>query len=704
MVKDLLFFIVMVVIINLGGIGYISAQELSQTSTSIPNPPFKAETRNPLNSDAEDSSAKKTIEATALSTTDAEVASTLVLAQEEPRISVSLRNIDIIDALKFFSFKSGFNIVPTQAVTGRVTLTVENAPLKDVFDIMLRSNSLAYDKKGEIYNVMTEKEYKERYGKNFFDTRKVKVFRLKYAVPEQAFGLLDAIKSDIGRLLVDAESGSVMLIDTPEKLNEAKDALEALEQKSIIKVFNLKYAKAKDIEEQLKAQLDLKKVGTVKADERTNQVIIQTLPERMKNIEELVASLDKKTKAVLIDTKIIKIKLTDQRDKGIQWEGLFNIAKQYGMVYIGSYPFSAITAGLTSAVFRTREQHLSGTPPITATGGGVGGQVGSYPFSGTTADLYSGTKVSPGKRMHIGIVDGKRDFDVLIKYLQTLGKSKIMASPSLAVINNQEAKIHIGERRAYVTTTTTAGATTTTVSEDVTYIDVGVRLSVTPTINEDGYITIKVKPEISSIVGNVKTASNNLIPIVDTSVAETTVMAKDGSTIIIGGLGREEKAEDSEAMPFFSRIPLIGALFKSSTQRTEHVELVIMLTPIIFEGDRFITPADAHRLKAKQLKHFDVFRPEGISPLTAPQLPLSQREEFELKNFKSYQTGFIQERFKDKERNLAAKDGVSGEFAAKGFRGYEVEGVEETLPLKSPLVDLPKYEQELGPKGLREHN
>ncbi len=586
---------------------------------------------------------------------------------EEMKISLSLRSIDIIEALKFFSLKSGFGIVPTQKVSGRVTLTVENAPVKDVFDIMLRSNKLAYDKKGNIYNVMAEEEYRALYGKNFSDTRQVKVFRLKYAIPEQVFSLLEATKSEIGKLLIDPESGAVMLIDTPENIQEAEKTLETLEQKSQVKVFNLKYAKAKDVEEQLKAQLDLKKAGMVKADERTNQVIVQTLPERMKNIEELILSLDKKTKAVLIDTKIIKIKLSNQLDTGIQWEGLFNLAKQYGLAYIGSYPFSAMTAGISSPTFQTRGNVYTGSPSTTAAG--TAGQIGSYPFSGTTSSLNSSAKVSPGEKMHIGIIDKKRDFDVVVQYLETLGKSKIMASPSISVVNNHEAKIHIGERQAYVTTTTTTGASTTTVAEEVTYIDVGIKLSVTPMINEDGYITMKIKPEISSIIGQITTSSKNQVPIIDTNSAETTVIAKDGSTIILAGLGREEKLESSEQVPFLGNIPILGFLFRNKTQKVEHTELVIMITPIIFEGDKFITTQEAEKFPLKTRKEFDVFRPE-----IPPQLVPAAKEGITSKGFKPYAI-FSRSPVTPSEKVSGAiiplaKEPPSAEIAVKGLRTY----------------------------------
>ncbi len=601
------------------------------------------------------------------------------------RITLSLRNIDIVEALKFLSIKSGLNIVPTQQVSGRVTLNVENAPLRDVFDLMLRSNNLAYDKRGNIYNVMTEAEYRKLFGKDFFDTRKVKVFHLKYAVPEQAFNLLDALKSEIGRLLVEPESGTVMLMDTPERLKEAEEALKGLEQNNTIRIFTLKYARAREVEEQLKNQLDLKKVGMVRADERTNQVIVQTLPERMKNIEEIINSLDKKTKGVLIDTKIIKIRLTDQLSEGIQWEGLFQIAKQFGLTYIGSYPFSAMNAGTILPSFQTRRGVYQSAQ-----------EIGYYPFSGTTSSLDTSVKVTPGKNMHIGIIDRKRDFDVLINYLKTLGKTKIIASPSLSVINNQEAKIHIGEKRAYVTTTTTTGATTKTVSEEVTYIDVGVRLSVVPTINDEGYVTMRIKPEISSVIDNIQTSSGNIIPILDTNTAETTVIAKDGATIVIGGLGREEKLESSEGVPVLSRLPLLGFLFRSSSKSMERVELLIMLTPIIVEGDRFIGPQEAQQLAPKPLKKFDVFKPEtplrdiNFIPVKTELMPKDfkkiERESFslalgkevpaerifseklEIKSFKPYEERDI----KDIRKQEGEEYKKSLQYLQiKGFRPYE---------------------------------
>ncbi|RKY45673.1 MAG: hypothetical protein DRP81_03125, partial [Candidatus Omnitrophota bacterium] len=178
------------------------------------------------------------------------------------RISLNFQNIDIIEALKYLAIKGGINIIPTRKVSGRVTLKVDNAPLKDIFDIMLRSNNLAYDKRGSIYNVMTEEEYKVLYGKSFSDTRKVKVFHLTYAIPEQIMKLCENMKSEIGKIFLDSESGSLVVIDTPQNIEEIGKAIEDIEsKKTVIKVFDLKYANAKVIADKLKEQITKKGIG-----------------------------------------------------------------------------------------------------------------------------------------------------------------------------------------------------------------------------------------------------------------------------------------------------------------------------------------------------------------------------------------------------------------------------------------------------------
>lgn len=491
-------------------------------------------------------------------------------------ISLDLRSIDIADALKYLALKAGLNIVVNKTAAGRVTLVVRDVPLKDAFDILLISNELAYEKRGEIYYIMTDADYQKLFGRSFSDNRIVKTFRLKYAIPEQAFNFIDALKSDIGRVVVDQENGTVVVMDTKESIEEIEKVIGALECKGSVKVFDLQYAKARDVEEHLKTRLDAKNVGTVKADERSNQVIVYTLPEKMGEIEEIIKALDKRTKQVFINAQIVKIALTDDYDSGVDWEVVFRQLNEILEEEIPKLIGDKAAFGLGMAL------------PIDS----LLTNYGTFTLGSVTDQGY----------------------DITMNFLKTLGQTKILSNPRLSVMNNQEARIHVGRREVYVTTTTTTGQTTTTQAEEATFLDVGIQLAVTPVINDDGYITMKIKPEISSVVDEYETPSGNVIPIVDTSTAETTVVVKDGSTIIIGGLRREDKQTTHKGVPYLQDIPILGEIFKSRNDDLESTELLIMITPTISSGDNIITGdkhMDSGSMGFMPYKEYDKFNPDG---------------------------------------------------------------------------------------------
>ncbi|MFH1046512.1 MAG: secretin N-terminal domain-containing protein [Candidatus Omnitrophota bacterium] len=491
-------------------------------------------------------------------------------------ISLDLRGLDIKDALKYLSLNGGLNIVVSKNVSGSLSFIVADVPIKDVFDVILRSNALAYEKRGNVYSVMTESEYQERYGRQFSDVRQVKIFNLKYAIPENVFTVVDALKSDIGRVVVDQETGTVLVMDTPQKLIEIEQGVAALEKKDFIQVFDLKYANAMDIEEQLKNRLDSKNVGSVQADERSNQLIVKTLPERMKDIALIIAALDQKTREVLIDAKIIKLILTDDTNIGIEWEGLMQILTRRGGVdFIGSHPFNSLDRLGASFIdqYATRVASTTNLDPR------------DNVFTSTGLPV-TGRKTASSEKIYFGKTD---KWEAVLNFLQSIGETKLLSNPKLSVVNNQEAKIHVGRREVYVTTTTTAGTQTNTISEEVNFIDVGIQLAVTPTINSDGFVTMKIKPEVSSVVDTYTTPTNNLIPIIDTSIAETTVVVKDNSTVVIGGLRKTEEVTSTSQPPFLANLPLLGMLLKHQTTDKEQTELLILLTPTVVSGEVLVT-------------------------------------------------------------------------------------------------------------------
>jgi type II secretory pathway component GspD/PulD (secretin) len=176
------------------------------------------------------------------------------------------------------------------------------------------------------------------------------------------------------------------------------------------------------------------------------------------------------------------------------------------------------------------------------------------------------------------------DFRVIMDMLKTFGDVKTLSTPRIMATDGQEAKILVGSKKAYVTDTVTQTNSGTNTAEQVQFVDVGVKLYVTPTINKDGFITMKIRPEVSSTTSNYTTAQGNTVPIVDTSEAETSVLVKDGVTVVMGGLMKNEKNKSTYKLPLLGEVPFLGALFRRTEDVTTKTELVIFLTPHIISG------------------------------------------------------------------------------------------------------------------------
>ncbi len=178
--------------------------------------------------------------------------------------------------------------------------------------------------------------------------------------------------------------------------------------------------------------------------------------------------------------------------------------------------------------------------------------------------------------------------DLALQVLESVGKTNVVSSPRITVLNNEEAKVLVGTNQPYVTTTTTVTENNPITSQNVTYIDVGVSLTVTPTINQNGYVTMKIKPEVSSLGESFETPDGDEFPVVSTSETETTIMVKDGHTIVIAGLIEDREEESQNKIPVLGDIPILGYLFKGvshgSEASPEKRELVIFLTPYVVEG------------------------------------------------------------------------------------------------------------------------
>ena len=234
-------------------------------------------------------------------------------AEEVPRgmlkhVSLDLKGADACVALKELSDKGGFDVMISKAVSGRCTLRLDDVAIKEAFDLILAGNNLACARIGNVYHVMTNREYKDRYGRTYRDARQTKVFRLQHAVPATAFKLVcTMMNEEYGKVVVDEESGTLLIMDAPETIKEIEKALAVLEQENAIAVFSLNHARAVDIQKRLEALLcpSDNRVGSVIVDEKTNQVIVTTLPKRMKNVERLIAAFDREPVACEIEIRIV---------------------------------------------------------------------------------------------------------------------------------------------------------------------------------------------------------------------------------------------------------------------------------------------------------------------------------------------------------------------------------------------------------------
>jgi len=462
------------------------------------------------------------------------------------KISLDLKGMEITDVLKMLALRSGKNIVAGKNVRGKVTVFLKDVDVMDALEIILISNELAYDMKGDIINVMTDREYEARYGERFQDAKQLKVIKLKYGKANEMSKSLNQIKSRIGKIVVDDISNTIVIIDAPQITAQMEELVRSIDLPTKTRVFALNYSKAETMKAKLEPLLT-KGIGTIQIDERTNKVIVTDIESNIKPIETAVSEFDEKTQEVLIDAKILQITLNQEYQAGINWDAVFaGIKTQLGM------NFNVIT----------------GSPiPTTASGAATAGGI------------------------HIGGLDTKYNAEAMIKFLEQYGKTNLLASPRIVAVNNEEAKILVGTNQPYATSQTTTPATgAATTSYQITFLDLGTKLYVTPTINRAGFVTMKVKPEVSS-QGTPYTygANQDKVPVVNTSQAETTVMAKDGTTIVIAGLIENREEEQIRQVPGLGNAPIIGSLFRSrtkgSTDNPEKKELVIFLTPHIISGE-----------------------------------------------------------------------------------------------------------------------
>ncbi len=374
-------------------------------------------------------------------------------------------------------------------------------------------------KDADISSVLRSLSY--TYGLNLVTSSEVKgkiTVSLKDVTLAEA---LDAILSANGYNY--SRKGNIIYI-TPGGVEGAQLASEPL---------TLKYVKAADAQNLLRKILSPK--GDIKVDEIANMLIVTDYQANIDKLKELLKVVDLPPPQVLIEAKIVDITSKDLQNLGVTWQidyspgdGLFDRKSLASERFKGTGTFAGPSSSISGGQFKIDNLTLKG---ITA-----------------TATL-----------------------DALIQDQ----KAHLLASPSIAVLNNREARIIIGEKVPYKERTQTTTGTT----ETTKFIDVGTTLRVIPSINADGYITLNIHPEVSSV-----SALLDAGPRITTREADTTVRIKEGETIVIGGLIKQEDNRTDSRVPFLGSIPILGHLFGNKSKDQTQIELAVFITPQILRS------------------------------------------------------------------------------------------------------------------------
>ncbi len=441
-------------------------------------------------------------------------------AQETTDITLDVKEMELTDVLRMIADQSGMNIVASKNVKGLVSISLQDIPVEKALDAILKVNNCGYVKEDGIIQVYTYPELAQKDQLQLLQTR---VFPLQFVRASDLKQALLSLLSPRGKLEIEQKANSVIITDTPESIRAADETLQQMDKKQETRVYRLNYAKPAELQKSL-ASLIPQAEGEVLLDERTNSVIVSASPLLMQKIEALVAAWDKQVPQVLIEAKIMQITLDKNRFLGVDW------------------------------------QYNNGDKPSLAAG------LANLPIPSGAAYVEA---------LRYGVL-GIDDYEVAVRVLERSDDAQLISSPRIVTLDNSEAKILIGSSEPYEVFHYDEQGNVD--SRELKFVEVGIKLIVKPKITDDGFITLTIRPEVSS--PRKGTATTDALA-VDTTEAQTTMTIKDGNTVVLGGLIKDDKEERISKIPLLGDIPLIKYLFRSTYTTSTKKEIVIFITPKI---------------------------------------------------------------------------------------------------------------------------
>ena len=363
-------------------------------------------------------------------------------------------------------------------------------------------------------------------------------------------------------------NGNVILVAPAEEIAARERAeLEAIQELQTLEplrseFIQVNYAKAADLATLISGGGSnplISDRGSIAIDERTNTLLVQDTSLRVENIRRLVSTLDIPVPQVLIESRIVIVNDDYTRNLGVRF-GATVVRDNSGD---GLLSFTGTSAGSDTIV-------QSGIANINNTG---------TPFPITTPSIDQRYNVNlpianPAGQFALAILDSDFLVDLELTALQAEGDGQIISTPRIITANQKEGRIEQGVEVPYQESSS-SGATTTQFKEAV------LSLTVTPQVTPDNSIIMDLFVTKDSVGELVASATGGFVPSIDTRSVVTTVLVKDGQTVVLGGIFETEERETINKVPVLGDIPVIGSLFRSTVTLNNQAELLIFVTPRI---------------------------------------------------------------------------------------------------------------------------
>lgn len=459
-------------------------------------------------------------------------------------ITLQVRDADVADIFSLIADSSGFNIILGDDVKGKLTLSLVDVPWDQALDVVLKTLQLGADRNGNVLRVMTLKdlaaekqlEYEALKANEAITPRITRVFPINYAD-------LGSLKASLTTLLGGKGGANDIAQASATNPASALAAVTATGGATGLAATPSTAASSSAVTDKL----------SVVADDRTNSLVVQTLPDNMERVRKLIEILDTQTPEVLIEGKVI--------------EATENFNSNIG----GSLGIADIANGAYSVAF----SGANAIDPLLGTGTAV------------VTDTNVTTNSQNGGQFGWSLVKSSPRITMLLNIGQSENKLKIISSPRAVVLNKQEATVvqstpvivpatGIGPNGGIVTTSQVQQA--------------NLSLDVTPTVTSDGGVLMKLTLERDIPVEASGATEANAVA--NRSI-KTNVLVDSGNTLVMGGFYTAEKQDGSTGFPVLKDIPIIGWLFGNDTHETDRSEIFFFVTPQILNAKKSGPPASS---------------------------------------------------------------------------------------------------------------